>query len=169
MEDNESERERLALRYSEMSDAGLSGLAADAGNLTDVAREMLAREMNSRGIQIQLKPAMGETELQLEDPGITEPRQFSGPLAMAKRFRDLTEAFVAKSVLDSAGIDCFLADENIVRIDWFLSNGVGGAKLMVRPEDLEEATKLLDESANSAALEDGGKENSSQGMGAESE
>jgi len=47
--------------------------------------------------------------------------------------------------LDSAEIDSFLADENIVRLDWLYSNLVGGAKLMVRPEDLDEAAKLLDE------------------------
>jgi hypothetical protein len=71
---------------------------------------------------------------------------------MVKRFRDLPEAVVAKSILDSAEIDSFLADENIVRLDWFYSNLVGGAKLMVRPEDLEEATRLLDE-ANLAGSE----------------
>jgi hypothetical protein len=64
----------------------------------------------------------------------------------------LTEAFVAKSILDSAEIDSFLADENIVRLDWLYSNLVGGAKLMVRPEDLDEAIKLLAE-ANLAGSE----------------
>jgi len=38
----------------------------------------------------------------------------------------------------------------MVRIDWFISNLLGGAKLMVRPEDAQEATALLDESANEA-------------------
>jgi len=153
----------LARRYSEMSDARLSELAADGANLTDTAREVLAAEMNSRGMNSEAG-LIGDTPKPL-----AEQPEFSGPLVMVKRFRDLPEAFVAKSILDSAGIDCFLADENIVRIDWFISNLVGGAKLMVRPEDLEEATSLLDEWANSAVDEGGGQEDSSKNTGAKSE
>jgi hypothetical protein len=43
------------------------------------------------------------------------------------------------------GIQCFLRDDNLVRLDWFISNFVGGVKLCVSPEDAENATRLLDE------------------------
>jgi hypothetical protein len=78
---------------------------------------------------------------------------YSGPLVVVKRFRDLPEAFVAKSILDSEQIDSLLADENIGRIDWLCSHLVHGARLMVRPDDLEEATALLSDSANEASGE----------------
>jgi hypothetical protein len=58
---------------------------------------------------------------------------------------DLPEALLAKGSLESAGIECFLADENLVRLDWFISNFVGGIKLNVRIEDVVNARKLLDE------------------------
>jgi Putative prokaryotic signal transducing protein len=132
---NETERERLARIYAEMGEEELRQLAADEKSLTEVARETLEAELTSRGIG-KLQPLAKES------------RQYSGPLVMVKRFRDLPEAFVARSILDSAEIDSFLADENLVRIDWFYSNLIGGAKLMVRPEDFQEATALLDESAN---------------------
>ncbi len=48
------------------------------------------------------------------------------------------------SMLDSAGIESFLGDENLVRLDWFYSNLVGGIKLMVREEDAETATAVLE-------------------------
>jgi hypothetical protein len=163
MTDNETERERLARVYSEKSDSALSELAADAGNLTDAARQVLLAEMSTRGMTAELEAKASTSGSE------SEPPKISGPLLMVKRFRDLPEAFVAKSILDSAGIDCFLADENIVRIDWLYSNLIGGAKLMVRPEDLEEAVRLLDESANSAAREGAGEENSSKDTGDESE
>lgn len=73
-----------------------------------------------------------------------QEQKISGPLVMVKRFRDLPEAVVARSILDSAEIDSFLADETMVRIDWLWSNLLGGAKLMVRPEDYEVAVKLLE-------------------------
>jgi len=59
---------------------------------------------------------------------------------------NVQEALFAKSVLDSAGIESFLADENLVRLDWFLSNAVGGVKLWVKEEDAKTAEAILDQS-----------------------
>ena len=67
----------------------------------------------------------------------------------------MPEAQIAESILDSAGIDCFLADENAIRMDWLWSNLLGGFKLMVRPEDLDAATQLLDHPNVSESTEQG--------------
>ena len=67
------------------------------------------------------------------------------PLVTVGRFRDLPTAFLAKGRLDSAGIESFIGDENIVRMNWFISNLVGGIKLQVKPEDLETARQILDQ------------------------
>src|SRR4029077_16592326 len=61
-------------------------------------------------------------------------------------YRDLPEASIAKSVLESAGVNCILADDNLVRLDWFYSNLVGGIKLLVPQNDAQAAIQLLDES-----------------------
>jgi hypothetical protein len=61
------------------------------------------------------------------------------------RYRDLPEALVAKSKLDSDDVGCALADREIVRVNWFLSNAVGGVKLRVADEDAEHAIALLSE------------------------
>jgi hypothetical protein len=61
------------------------------------------------------------------------------------RYRDLPEALIAKSKLDSASVGCFLADENIVRLNWFLSNAVGGVRLQVSGVDVGDALALLGE------------------------
>ena len=52
---------------------------------------------------------------------------------------------MAKGSLEASGIECFLMDENMVRMDWFISNGLGGVKLVVGREDAEAATALLDD------------------------
>ena len=62
-----------------------------------------------------------------------------------RRFRDLPEALVFGSLLDSASIECFLVDENTIRMDWFWSNLLGGIKLCVRKADAETASSLLDQ------------------------
>jgi hypothetical protein len=150
MSDYETERARLARLYSKMSDDELAQILGDEKSLTEIAKAVLGAELSSRGITWE--PAITDTQPQESPTDDVNVPQHSGPLVMAKRFRDLTEAFVAKSILDSAEIDSFLADENIVRLDWLYSNLVGGAKLMVRPEDLDEAIKLLAE-ANLAGNE----------------
>ena len=50
-------------------------------------------------------------------------------LVSIRQFRDLPEALLAKGCLESAGIECFFRDDNLVRLDWFISNFIGGIKL----------------------------------------
>ena len=60
-----------------------------------------------------------------------------------RQFRDLPEALLAKGSLESAGIECALGDDNMVRLDWFISNFIGGVKLRVQPEDAQVAEEVL--------------------------
>lgn len=66
-------------------------------------------------------------------------------LVTVGQFRDLPDAMLAKGILESAGIECFFADDNIVRMDWFISNLVGGVKLKVKAEDAGEANAILEQ------------------------
>jgi XTP/dITP diphosphohydrolase len=61
------------------------------------------------------------------------------------RFRDLPQAQIALSKLESAGITCELADDEMVRLDWFYSNLIGGVRLQVAEDEAEEALRLLNE------------------------
>lgn len=63
-----------------------------------------------------------------------------------RRFRDLPNALLFDSLLDSAGIERFLADENTIRMDWFWSDLLGGVKLCVRQADADPASSLLNQS-----------------------
>ena len=62
-----------------------------------------------------------------------------------RQFRDIPEALLAKGMLESAGIECILADGNLVRMDWLLSNAIGGIRLQVDKQELEAARAILDE------------------------
>jgi hypothetical protein len=62
-----------------------------------------------------------------------------------QHFRDIPEALLAQGKLESAGIDSMLADGNLVRMDWLLSNAIGGIRLQVRQQDLESARAVLNE------------------------
>lgn len=135
--DDQKERRRLADLYASLEGEELEEIAADADSLTELAKEGLRSEMLNRGMHV---PPAGKEDS--KTPG--SRREQPGPVMIA-RYRDSGEAMIAKSMLDSAGIECFLGDENLVRIDWFYSNLIGGIKLMVREEDAETARKLLEE------------------------
>jgi len=77
----------------------------------------------------------------LELPKITT----SPALVTLQHFRDIPEALLAKGKLESAGIECVLADGNLVRMDWLLSNAIGGVRLQVDKQELESARAILEE------------------------
>jgi len=131
---DQRERRRLADNYAGMTDGELQRLAGNAESLTELAWDALEDEMDRRHLECA------------EDPA-PEPRQEMEmrELVTIRQFRDLPEALLAKGSLESAGIECFLADENLVRLDWFISNFIGGIKLNVHAADVENAQKLLDE------------------------
>ncbi len=126
------ERSRLAKTYAAMTDDELEHLARNPESLTETAWEALENELDRRD---------------LEFPDSQEPRQELDlrSLVTIRQFRDLPEALLAKGSLESAGIECFLRDENLVRLDWFISNFIGGVKLCVPPEDASKAKALLDQ------------------------
>jgi DNA-directed RNA polymerase subunit RPC12/RpoP len=60
-----------------------------------------------------------------------------------RSFDNYINASLTLARLDEEGITCYLKDEYTVTIDPFLSNAVGGIKIMVLPDDFEKAKALL--------------------------
>ena len=69
-------------------------------------------------------------------------------------FQDYVQASIAKSKLDSVGIDTWMADDIMITLDWFYSRLLGGVKLRVRERDAKEARLVLEEAVPSASGED---------------
>jgi Putative prokaryotic signal transducing protein len=132
--DPEKERQRLTDFYSHMTDDELQKIAEDLASLTEVARQVLHAE----GVRRRITLLSDAQHVDAYEPELRN-------LVTIRQFRDLTEALLAKGSLDSSGIECFLADDNIVRMDWFISNLVGGVKLKVKPEDVEAANLILEQ------------------------
>lgn len=132
--DPEAERRRMASTYAAMADEELSRLAAEEDALSDAAREVLRQELARRGLRVPP-----------HEPPAPEPTPRNEYLPVTiHRFRDLPEAWVVKGGLDSAGIECFLLDENMIRLDWLYSNLLGGIRLQVGQADAEAALGILD-------------------------
>jgi hypothetical protein len=65
------------------------------------------------------------------------------PLTTVRQYREQTEALIAQSVLDSAGIYSFLMDENTIRVNWAYSDVLGGIRLQVAQDDVAAAQEIL--------------------------
>jgi len=141
---DERERRRLEENYAGMTDGELQRLARSAESLTELAWDALEHELDRRHLDFD---ELDFAEDEYPDGPLPPPRQQMEmrELVTIRQFRDLPEALLAKGSLESAGIECFLADDNLVRLDWFISNFIGGIKLKVRAADAENAQNLLDE------------------------
>lgn len=121
--------DELKLQIGRMSDEELQRLATEYAQLTDEAQALVRAEFARRSME----PPIAEEPVEYEAQGVTTVRQY----------RDLGEAYMARSVLESAGIPCFLRDENTIRMDWLWSNLMGGIRLQVAEQDAAAAEALL--------------------------
>ncbi len=153
--DPEQEKRRLAEFYSGQMDGELEQVAGQAYDLTDLAKEALRAELSKRGLKaalVEQRPVAPTPPALPGDPP-PEPPVESLPdgdselelrtRVAIRQFRDLPEALLAKGSLDSAGIECALVDDNVVRLDWLWSNLMGGVKLVVDREDLAASEEVL--------------------------
>jgi hypothetical protein len=129
----EQERARIAGVYCAMSDEELGQIAASGDELSAFAQEALLAEAGKRDLTITITPPRGENVVEFNEA------------VTLRQFRDLPEALLAKGSLESAEIQAYLVDDNMIRMDWFISNLLGGIKLKVHPEDAEAANEILNQ------------------------
>jgi Putative prokaryotic signal transducing protein len=125
--------EEIAKGYRRMFDDELLKLAQSYDQLTDTAQAAMRAEFARRSLE---PPIVEEAEVAPERRA----------LVTVARYRDLSEAIVVRTMLESAGIYVFLRDENLVRLDWQVSNFIGGIRLQVDARDEARATELLSQS-----------------------
>jgi hypothetical protein len=126
--------------YRSLPESELLKIVEDWFSLTDDAKLALQAELTQRGVEFR-EPPLSEKD---------DPSDLYRHLVTIRRYRDLSEAIVARGVIESAGIYCFLKDENFVRLDWQMSNLIGGISLQVSEEDVEAAEAILQQPAPEA-------------------
>jgi hypothetical protein len=72
---------------------------------------------------------------------VTDP----GPLVTADTFVTATEAEFVRMLLEQAGVRAYLADAELVAMDWLLSNAVGQVKVRVAASDAARAAEVIDD------------------------
>lgn len=125
----------FAAAYASMREAELMNVARSYDTLIETAQDALRAEFAQRGLEPPL--------LDDEDESVSGKEQPDQKLVTVRRYRDLSEAIVARSVIEGAGMFCFLQNENMVRLDWQLSNFIGGIRLQVAECDAAAAEEIL--------------------------
>jgi hypothetical protein len=147
MANSEEKRNQVAQFYASMSDSELKSLADEASSLTETGKELLRAELVRRGLEFEL--ATGAP---------AAPEGQPSNVVTLRKFRDLPEALLAKSFLESAGVESFLIDETTIRMDWLWSNLLGGIKLCVNREDAEAAAQILSQEIPEKFSVEGGED-----------
>jgi hypothetical protein len=125
----QAEHDHIRQEYGKMSEIELMDVARAYDGLQPEAQALLRGEFDRRSLQ----PPLIEEEAELA---------YQHLVTVAK-YRDLSEAIVARAALESADIPCFLKDENMIRMDWGYSNFLGGLRLQVPEEDVARAQEAL--------------------------
>jgi len=98
-------------------------------------------------------PSADQTEEIRKSAKAQAPVQTS--LVTIATFSFPAEAYVAKSKLDSEGVWSFVADAEVVGMNWLYSNAVGGVKVQVKEEDEHRALQILNRKAEPMELDTG--------------
>ena len=79
-------------------------------------------------------------------------------------FRESYKAYIARGRLEAEGIPVVIVDEHLVQVNWMYSQAIGGVKLQVPEEMLEQAREILsmDYEQELAAIEEAGIEPNSE-------
>lgn len=142
--DPAKERARLSEFYAGKTDEELAEVASQSHELTAIAGEVLRNEIARRQTSLgQIEPRYTGDEEHLEFRDLVAIRSYWG----------LLEAEMARGLLESAGIEAVLFDDNMVRMDWFTASALGGVKLRVDAANVDAANRILDEAAEKAAAE----------------
>jgi hypothetical protein len=142
---------RLQRHYGEMSDGELLRLAASAGDLTDMAQEVLRGEMQSR--KLKLEDAVGDPFAAMERAGlIRDPlpkpemsTELARGMVALRTFHDAIEAGTACDCLEAEGLEIDVRD--VTAPNSGLGSMYGGPpvalQLIVRGADRERAMAIL--------------------------
>jgi hypothetical protein len=157
-------------RFQKMSDEELLEIALSGDEMMPEAQSALEGELDVRNLRDDLAarqtpletPAKNATLLMFPnqqptpfavlqwEPEFVDPTRAPAlhedegrDLVLIARFRDLVPAQLAQGALQSAGIDAILLDENMVRVDWLVSNAIGGIRLVVDREESAAAVEIL--------------------------
>ena len=131
---------RLAELYRRKSDDELENIAAEAYDLTDLAREVIAAEIQGRRLSIKL--ALHPPEAQPR--GFENEEEFQ--LATVYEARNPEELLTVTHILDDVNTPYVIGDENIDRVEDFHGSYDNGVAVKVAFCEMPRVRQILEDS-----------------------
>jgi hypothetical protein len=130
--------QELMTLYSSYGDEELLALARGMSDLTEMAQQALRGEISRRGLKATSSPERAEPRVLSEDD-LADLRAFAAlaPAECVFEYEDGQGASAASLALQEAGIQSIVLREDGSRMD------VRGTRVVVAPEDAEEAAMVL--------------------------
>jgi hypothetical protein len=132
--DQLDEWQRLRELYARMNEGELEVVAAEAYDLTDVARPLLKDEIARRGLKIQLRTERPKRGVKLQP--VTDRRVIDLDLEGMYTFTTLEEARRVKQFLNASGVPCFWGPDNVDDPGGLAVSIDDGLAMKVRTDDV---------------------------------
>jgi DNA-directed RNA polymerase subunit M/transcription elongation factor TFIIS len=128
--------------YSQMADEELESLASQAYELTDIARQVLQRQITSRNLKFSLSLRPPPDESPGDGPrGDLDPAEL--PLVHCSEVWSADEARIVMNTLYKAGIPAYLGPDLVEKVEDFPANFEKGIEVFVRDVDQQRAHAAL--------------------------
>lgn len=132
----EVNREALAQRFAQLDDELLRQRFA-SGDMTPMAMEVAAEELRRRGLVAEHRRNTPDRNDSVE-PVVAHGEPLGDVVCLA-RIRDLMEAQVLCALLEAEGIPAVAGDAELIRANSFLTQALGGIRVMVHEANLVRA------------------------------
>ncbi|MBU1043171.1 MAG: DUF2007 domain-containing protein [Candidatus Omnitrophica bacterium] len=133
------DKKEIIARYDNYNDeALLEALLLPEDDYQEGVYEILINLCKQRGLEsklAELRESKEETVPQAEET--------AQELVTVGKFLNVIDAHIAKTRLESEGIECYIQDENLVTLNWLYSNAIGGVRLQVNSADSSNARQIL--------------------------
>jgi hypothetical protein len=129
-----AERAMLQQRFQRMADEELLR-RYESGDMTELAMEIARDELISREVSLPEPPPV-EAE-------VATGNGYGGDVVCLTRIRVPTEAHILCARLNAEGIATVAGDANLLQANPFLTQAVGGVRVLVYEADLARAREIL--------------------------
>jgi DNA-directed RNA polymerase subunit M/transcription elongation factor TFIIS len=140
--DHAAEWRRLEELYRSKSDDELEAIAADSDDLTDLAKDVLQREIASRRLKFEMSIAE-EPQIEPQKMGDVayDPSQMD--LLVLHVVWDKESALRDKEILDQAGVPSFFGPDNVEIVEDYIGDWTNGVELKAEADLQQLAFKAM--------------------------
>ena len=144
--------DQLRESYAGMDEDELAAIAADAYDLTDLAKRVLSAEISRRGLKIELQTTAVKSDDKAEEGGSADEPELD-QLEEVATVWNAEEARKLQKLFSDSGIPSYLGHDNVENVDSFHGSFDHGVDVKVAVDDMKTAIMLIESNPETAPAE----------------